>query len=865
MAQSLRIEIIGDSRSYAKALEAATGHTKSFGSSLARLGKVAAVSAGVAGLGAVAVTLKRGFAELSESQKVIAQTGAVLKSTGKAANVSAKQVESLATSLSVMSGADDEAVQSGENMLLTFTNIRNQVGKNNDIFTQATKATLDMATAMNQGATPSAEALAKQSILVGKALNDPVKGMTALRRVGVSFTEGQVKTIKTLVESGKTMEAQKLILHELNKEFGGSAEAAGKTLPGQLNILKNQFDELAGTLAARLLPAINNTIGWINQHWPEISATFNAVADGIGAAVGGIKVAVEAIIPIVQNIVDWFQQNWPQISAITLEVVNRIVPVLVSTFNTIRSIIFGTVSVVRAIWSKFGSELQAITVAAFEFIRSTIQNVMNVIRGIVNVIGGLIHGDWSRVWTGIQQIFGGIANQILAALKFWATALRTVLTVLGKALLVLMTAAWNGIVAVISSAAGRALAAAAAVGRAIVAGIKAGLAAVYAAVKGGLDKIWSAISTVAKAAFGAALAIGQQIVSGVIHGVANLARDVASAVGGGIKSGLSSAAGFLGIHSPSTVAAEMLGKPLAEGVIAGFASVMATRGAEFAAPLKAAALKIAATIKELTPKVTEAFRQMADDALAAFDEMVSDWKPPALKLLEKMQLEDQINSAVKAVADAQAKIDATVAAQQALTRGEGESDADFAARQAQAQADVKSAIEELGAAQRSYTELQLQLQAEQQQKAHDKQMAADRAHLAARLLLLQTELAKHPEEYAKIQQQIIALLKKYNVPMHNVGKGLAEALGKGLNEGIQSVINAAKRLANALEQITGPVSAASGGGGSGRGTGTSGYRPGGGTTIVVNAGTVVTPTELVDAIHTGLLRKQQRNGNLGLT
>ena len=63
------------------------------------------------------------------------------------------------------------------------------------------------------------------AIQLGKALNDPIKGITALTRVGVTFTEQQKDQITTLVESGKTIDAQKIILGELQKEFGGSAEA----------------------------------------------------------------------------------------------------------------------------------------------------------------------------------------------------------------------------------------------------------------------------------------------------------------------------------------------------------------------------------------------------------------------------------------------------------------------------------------------------------------------------------------------------------------------------------------------------------------------------------------------------------------
>ena len=168
---------------------------------------------------------------LFRSEKVTAQTNAVLKSTGGIANVTQKQIEDLGTSIMRKSGMDDEAVKSAENLLLTFTNVRNEAGKGNDVFSQATKITADLSVAFGKDLNSSA-------ILVGKALNDPVKGLSALSRVGIQFSEDQKKVIKGLVESGDTMQAQKLILKELETQVGGSAAAYGQTLSGKLNIAK---------------------------------------------------------------------------------------------------------------------------------------------------------------------------------------------------------------------------------------------------------------------------------------------------------------------------------------------------------------------------------------------------------------------------------------------------------------------------------------------------------------------------------------------------------------------------------------------------------------------------------------------------
>ena len=97
-----------------------------------------AVLAGVAALGGV---LKVGFGELTDYQSGLAQLENGIKTTGGAANVTAPFLETLATKIQGYSGQTDDSIVASEKLLLTFTKIRNSTGKNNDIFTQATKIT----------------------------------------------------------------------------------------------------------------------------------------------------------------------------------------------------------------------------------------------------------------------------------------------------------------------------------------------------------------------------------------------------------------------------------------------------------------------------------------------------------------------------------------------------------------------------------------------------------------------------------------------------------------------------------------------------------------------------------------------------
>ena len=251
--------------------------------------------AGAALVGAGLVEgLKDVWTEAQHSNLVTKQTEAVIKSTGQAAHVTADQVGDLATALSMKNAVDDEAIQSGENLLLTFTGIRNEAGKGNDIFNQTTQAVIDMTAAMNGGAVTE-ENIAATSIRVGKALNDPIKGITALTKAGVVFTDQQKQQITTLVKSGDTLDAQKIILKELSKEFGGSAEAAA-TGAKRLGIVIGNVKETIGQGLVRVVDSVSN----------DLAGKLPGALDAAGRAFGMIE---DPLKRIGHDFIDW-ERSW---------------------------------------------------------------------------------------------------------------------------------------------------------------------------------------------------------------------------------------------------------------------------------------------------------------------------------------------------------------------------------------------------------------------------------------------------------------------------------------------------------------------------------------------------------------------------
>lgn len=250
---ALVIRFVGDIRDLQKS-------TVKVNKTLGGVGKVgvgvaAGIGAAAVAVGALAVSTTK---DLMRVERLGAQTNAVIKATGGAAGRSRAQVDAMAQKLERMTGAEAEAVTEGQNMLLTFKNIK---GKQ---FDTATKSMLDMGVAMNKGSLQGLD-LQKTSILMGKALNDPIKGLTALSRVGVSFTDKQKKQIKAMQEAGDMAGAQKVILKELKSEFGGAAKAAGQTTEGMWAKIQNTFGNIAEAVLSNALPVLSTVMTWIND------------------------------------------------------------------------------------------------------------------------------------------------------------------------------------------------------------------------------------------------------------------------------------------------------------------------------------------------------------------------------------------------------------------------------------------------------------------------------------------------------------------------------------------------------------------------------------------------------------------------
>lgn len=394
----------------------------------------AAITAGVVAFGASSVKAAQ------EQIKVEKQLAAVIESTGGAAGVTADEVKAMAASFQSVTNFGDEAILAGQNMLLTFTNI------GEDVFPNATQTMLDMSQALGTD-------LAGQAVQLGKALNDPIAGISALSRVGVSFTEDQKAMIASMVEVGDIAGAQKVILDELAVEFGGSAEAAVEPMIQLQNAIGDVKEEVGRLILDAINPIAQSMVDWIDtmggatgvldfikmkfEQWKPVLIVVAGIIGGIflgaiiaatmalwafmvpmipfialGAAVGAIIALIVVIIKNLRDVIPSITAAWELLKEKTAEVWQGIKDRLVADFEEMKAAITGALESIKNFF-----------VNAWESMKSFLANVWENMKIIVQI----------ALFVLLNMLTFGLAGWVVLFITHWEQIKMAVLT------------AWEGI------------------------------------------------------------------------------------------------------------------------------------------------------------------------------------------------------------------------------------------------------------------------------------------------------------------------------------------------------------------------------------------------------------------------------------
>jgi hypothetical protein len=360
-----------------------------FGKSLLSVGALVAGAfaiRGVVNFGMEAVIAAERAQQYNDVLIQVAKTTGVF---GSGLGVATDRMIKFADSQELLIGIEAEVIKGVQAQLLSFKSLGESADEFGGQFDRATKLAFDMATVMKKD-------VSSQAIALGKALEDPIKGVTALARGGTTFTEQQREQIKVLVESGQKLQAQNLILNEVESQYGGAAEAAA--LGSQKMILA--FGQIQDALGAALAPAFQQfTEFFINEVVPPLTKFFEEDFPAIITALQPIVEGVSAFFAEVgQGLKDFLDID---------EDVSLIEGVLAKLSGLADNPEFLTfIDTVKNIFTEIGTVLPGVVFNVAELAAKLAPLLEGTLKNVIPLLADLL-----RIVDGIDFFLGEIINR----------------------------------------------------------------------------------------------------------------------------------------------------------------------------------------------------------------------------------------------------------------------------------------------------------------------------------------------------------------------------------------------------------------------------------------------------------------------
>ncbi|ARO88183.1 hypothetical protein EBAPG3_010555 [Nitrosospira lacus] len=232
------------------------------------LGRVsmAAKAAGAAIVVGLVAALKTSVTQSALAEQSHIRLQAVLRGTGHAAGLTKADLDAMADSMKGRLGIDDDALRDSMAVLLTFRNIsRNSFG-------EALEVSADLAAVMQTD-------LKSAVLQLGKALENPDEGLTALKRSGVSFNDTQKEMIKQLVDTGRQAEAITLILSTMREQgLDKVAESMNQGMTKTIRDAGLAWDDLLKTIGGTSV--VKNTVETIFGSFTTTFENMRRVIEG---------------------------------------------------------------------------------------------------------------------------------------------------------------------------------------------------------------------------------------------------------------------------------------------------------------------------------------------------------------------------------------------------------------------------------------------------------------------------------------------------------------------------------------------------------------------------------------------------------
>nr|UWD63366.1 MAG: hypothetical protein [Bacteriophage sp.] len=308
--------------------------------------------------------------------------------------------------------------------------------------------------------------------------------------------------------------------------FKGFVSSAGPALSQIGNVFKTSFAPVGQIVSTQLLPALQ---------------PFMQACQNLGSAIMPVlDAAFQAFTPVLGSLV-------AKLTEVGVTIMTTVTPVI----NNVAAVVQAVLPAIQAAFTTVASTIQGVIDAVFPYIQTVITTAMNVINAIITTVLAAVQGDWDGVWAGIGNITTTIWNGIKANVSAAINAVSGVISSVMGAISAYWTGVWNAVRGLVGSA-----------WNGITSAVSNGVNNVMNTVRGIGGKI--------KGAFNGAgnwlLDAGKNIIMGLVNGIKNAIGAAVNAAKSAASNVVNAAKSALGIHSPSRVFRDEVGKMIPAGL-----------------------------------------------------------------------------------------------------------------------------------------------------------------------------------------------------------------------------------------------------------------------------------------------------------
>lgn len=308
--------------------------------------------------------------------------------------------------------------------------------------------------------------------------------------------------------------------------FNGLVSSAGPALQQIGSVFKSSFAPVGQVVSGQLLPALQ---------------PFMQACQNLGSAIMPVlNAAFQAFTPVLGSLV-------AKLAEVGTTIMTTVTPVI----NNMAAVVQAALPTVQAAFTTVASTIQGVIDAVFPYVQTVITTTMNVINAIITTVLAAVQGDWDGVWTGIGNVITTVWNGIKSNVSAAINAVSGVISSVMGSVTAYWTGVWNSVKGLVASA-----------WNGITGAVSNGVNNVLNTVRGIGGRIKDSFNDAGSWLLDA----GRNIIMGLVNGIGNAIGSAVSAAKNAVANVVDAAKSALGIHSPSRVFRDEVGKMIPAGL-----------------------------------------------------------------------------------------------------------------------------------------------------------------------------------------------------------------------------------------------------------------------------------------------------------